>query len=90
MMRHAARPTIIVPLIVALVATYAATPASAQAVALYFPRTGHHLTDEHGFLSFWRSHDGPRLLGFPVTETLTVEGIGATLLPTRADRRRSQ
>jgi hypothetical protein len=78
MMRHVARSTIIVLLIVALATTYAATPASAQASALYFPRTGHHLTDDHGFLSFWRNHDGPRLLGFPVTETSIVEGIGPT------------
>jgi lipoprotein-anchoring transpeptidase ErfK/SrfK len=78
MTRHVARSTIIVLLIVALATTDAATPASAQASALYFPRTGHHLTDDHGFLSFWRNHDGPRLLGFPVTETSIVEGIGPT------------
>jgi lipoprotein-anchoring transpeptidase ErfK/SrfK len=36
--------------------------------ALYFPATGHHLTDDQGFLGFWRAHDGERLLGFPVSE----------------------
>jgi lipoprotein-anchoring transpeptidase ErfK/SrfK len=75
-MRHAARLTVIVLLIVALFATGAAVPVYAQATGLYFPRTGHHLTDEHSFLSFWRSHDGPRTLGFPVTEALMIEGVG--------------
>ena len=50
--------------------------AQAQAPALYFPRTGHHLTDEYGFLSFWRAHDGPHLIGFPVTEAFHADGIG--------------
>ncbi len=75
-MRHTARLTVVVLLIVSLFATPTAAPLSAQAAALYFPRTGHHLTDEHGFLSFWRSHDGPRMLGFPVTEALMIEGVG--------------
>ncbi len=44
--------------------------AHAQSAALYFPATGHHLTDNQGFLSFWQAHDGARLLGFPVTEAL--------------------
>lgn len=48
--------------------------ARAQAAALYFPRTGHHLTDEYGFLTFWREHDGPALLGFPITEAIAAEG----------------
>jgi lipoprotein-anchoring transpeptidase ErfK/SrfK len=56
-----------------LLALSAVTVARAQAAALYFPATGHHLTDEHGFLSFWRAHDGERLLGYPVTEPLTVD-----------------
>lgn len=75
-MRHAARLTFSVLLLVAVLSPHAATHAYAQANALYFPRTGHHLTDEYGFLSFWRSHDGPRTLGFPVTEALMIEGIG--------------
>jgi lipoprotein-anchoring transpeptidase ErfK/SrfK len=44
--------------------------AHAQSNALYFPTTGHHLTDNQGFLSFWQAHNGERLLGFPVTEAL--------------------
>lgn len=76
MMRHAARLSVIALLIAGVFSTPAVAPLHAQATALYFPRTGHHLTDEHGFLSFWRSHDGPRTLGFPVTEALIIEGIG--------------
>ncbi len=53
----------------------AAATARAQASALYFPATGHHLTDEHGFLSFWQARGGERLLGFPVTEAQLVEGL---------------
>jgi lipoprotein-anchoring transpeptidase ErfK/SrfK len=51
------------------------TPAAqAQPSALYFPSTGHHLTDTQGFLSFWRAHDGERLLGFAVTESFEADG----------------
>ena len=49
-------------------------PAHAQDGPLYFPSTGHHLTDDHGFLSFWRAHDGARLLGYPVTEAFDADG----------------
>src|SRR5262245_7891560 len=48
--------------------------AHAQSSALYFPATGHHLTDNQGFLSFWREHDGERLIGYPVTEAFDAEG----------------
>jgi lipoprotein-anchoring transpeptidase ErfK/SrfK len=52
-----------------------ATPhAHAQSSALYFPITGHHLTDNQGFLSFWRAHDGERLIGYPVTEAFDADG----------------
>jgi lipoprotein-anchoring transpeptidase ErfK/SrfK len=62
-------------LALALLLGLVATPiARAQAGALYFPATGHHLTDDQGFLSFWRAHDGERLLGFPVTEAFDAEG----------------
>src|SRR5262245_5632479 len=52
----------------------AAPAAQAQSSALYFPSTGHHLTDDQGFLSFWRVHDGERLLGFAVTESFEADG----------------
>jgi lipoprotein-anchoring transpeptidase ErfK/SrfK len=48
--------------------------ARAQSSALYFPATGHFLTDDQGLLSFWRAHDGERLLGFPIAEASVTEG----------------
>src|SRR5512132_4126468 len=51
-----------------------AMPARADGGALYFPATGHSLTDGQGFLSFWRAHDGERLLGFPVAEPIATDG----------------
>src|SRR5512132_896907 len=53
-----------------------AMPARADGGALYFPATGHLLTDDQGFLSFWRAHDGERLLGFPIAEA-AVDAAGA-------------
>src|SRR3954447_22377574 len=49
----------------------------AQGGLLYFPATGHFLTDDQGMLSFWRAHDGERLLGFPIAEA-SVSADGAT------------
>ena len=49
-------------------------PAASQA-ALYFPTTGHAIAD--GFLTFYQQHDGPNLLGAPISEEL-AEG-GATV-----------
>jgi lipoprotein-anchoring transpeptidase ErfK/SrfK len=48
--------------------------AHAQDGPLYFPVTGHHLTDDQGFLGFWRAHDGERLLGYPLTEAFDAGG----------------
>lgn len=47
----------------------------AQSTSLYFPATGHHLTDNAGFVSFWQVHNGAQLLGFPITEQLFVDGL---------------
>jgi lipoprotein-anchoring transpeptidase ErfK/SrfK len=49
----------------------------AQSGPLYFPATGHFLTDDQGFLSFWSTHDGERLLGFPIAEAGAIEGGAA-------------
>ncbi len=57
--------------IVALLLLGAYLPVRAQS-ALYFPATGHNLTDSEGFLSFWQANNGERLLGYPVTEVLIV------------------
>jgi lipoprotein-anchoring transpeptidase ErfK/SrfK len=60
-----------------LLLALAAPVARAQGGPLYFPATGHFLTDDQGFLSFWRAHDGERLLGFPIAETNLAEGGAA-------------
>jgi len=61
-------------LVVVMFLSMLAVPlARAQSSALYFPATGHHLTDNQGFLSFWREHNGERLLGFPLTEALRTD-----------------
>lgn len=40
---------------------------------VYFPQTGHHLAEP--FLTFWRSHGGIRIFGYPISETLEREGL---------------
>ena len=63
-------------LIVALLLSLLAVPITrAQAGPLYFPFTGHHLTDDQGFLGFWSFHDGERLIGYPVTEAFDAGGF---------------
>src|SRR5215213_6349107 len=64
-------------LMVLLLLAPAASITRAQSGALYFPATGHFLTDDQGFLSFWRAHDGERLLGFPIAEAGAVPGGAA-------------
>nr|PZN20051.1 MAG: murein L,D-transpeptidase [Chloroflexota bacterium] len=64
-------------LVVAALILLSAPAARAQTGGGVFPITGHTLTDEHGFLSFWQAHDGARLLGAPVTQPLPLEGGGA-------------
>lgn len=49
--------------------------AHAQSTALYFPATGHHLTDTAGFATFWQESNGEQLLGFPITELFFVDGL---------------
>ena len=63
----------VVALMVGLTAPYAAR---AQASVLYFPASGHFLDDAYGFLSFWQAHDGERILGFPISESQVVDGLG--------------
>jgi lipoprotein-anchoring transpeptidase ErfK/SrfK len=58
-----------------LLSLLAAPAARAQDGPLYFPVTGHHLTDDQGFLGFWRAHDGERLIGYPVTEAFDAGGV---------------
>jgi len=65
-------------LLMALLLLAQAAPITrAQSGPLYFPATGHFLTDDQGFLSFWRAHDGERLLGFPIAEASVDPGGAA-------------
>ncbi len=48
---------------------------SAQTDALYFVATGHRLSNEHGFLGYWRASNGPLTLGPPVTGPLVEGGL---------------
>ena len=52
-----AAPALILALLLGLLAGPAA---QAETESLFFPITGHNLSDEQGFLSFWRDHDGER------------------------------
>jgi lipoprotein-anchoring transpeptidase ErfK/SrfK len=47
---------------------------SATSEVVYFDTTGHYLSDEHGFLGYWREHDGARLLGNPITGAFQEDG----------------
>ncbi|MBK9712636.1 MAG: L,D-transpeptidase [Kouleothrix sp.] len=62
-------------LLVVLAGLSGIATARADGGALYFPATGHHLTDDQGFLSFWRTHQGERLLGFPIAEAASADGL---------------
>jgi hypothetical protein len=61
-------------LTLALVSLALPLTSRAQAEALYFMPTGQTLSDELGFLSHWRTSNGERLLGLPVTGLLEENG----------------
>lgn len=42
--------------------------------AVYFTPTGHQLSDASGFLSFWRSHGGLMIFGYPISEEIVEDG----------------
>ena len=49
----------------------ASIPMSSRAAeAIYFPETGQTLSDEHGFLSYWRAYGGLAQFGYPRTPEL--------------------
>jgi hypothetical protein len=48
-------------------------PFASTATRLYFARTGHSLSG--GFLTYWKNHNGPVILGAPISEVV-VEGNG--------------
>lgn len=41
---------------------------------LYFPQTGHHLSNRNGFLDFWRANGQVPIFGYPVTEEIVEQG----------------
>ncbi|WP_298821517.1 L,D-transpeptidase [Chloroflexus sp.] len=54
-------------LVLAIGIALVTVPAAAQSSALYFVATGQRLDDAYGFLSVWRSSDGPLTLGQPIS-----------------------
>jgi lipoprotein-anchoring transpeptidase ErfK/SrfK len=59
-----------------LLALLAVPAAGAQESALFFPGSGHTLTEEHGFLSYWQGRDGMLLLGAPISEPIGIVDYG--------------
>jgi hypothetical protein len=41
---------------------------------VYFPHTGHHLSNRSGFLNFWRANGQVHVFGYPLTEELVEDG----------------
>jgi hypothetical protein len=44
------------------------------ATTVYFPQTGHHLSNRAGFLDFWRANGQLVVFGYPLTEEIVHEG----------------
>jgi glucose/arabinose dehydrogenase len=58
---------LLLALLVAPLAAVARPARGAAAESIYFPETGLTLSDEHGFLSYWRAHGGLAQFGYPRT-----------------------
>lgn len=41
---------------------------------VYFPATGHHLSNRSGFLDFWRANGQVHVFGYPITEEFVEDG----------------
>ncbi|OAN48288.1 hypothetical protein A6A03_08870 [Chloroflexus islandicus] len=41
---------------------------------VYFPTTGHHLSNRVGFLDFWRANGQLHTFGMPISEELVIDG----------------
>ena len=52
-------------LLLALLAPWGLAPAGVAAEVVYFPETGLTLSDEHGFLDYWRANGGLAQFGYP-------------------------
>ncbi len=60
-----------------LLSSWAVRPLAvwAEAETFYIETTGHYISNEYGFLNYWRSPLGERMLGAPVTELLIENDI---------------
>ncbi|NJO06674.1 MAG: hypothetical protein HC876_14775, partial [Chloroflexaceae bacterium] len=47
----------------------------AQADVHYHQETGHYITNDFGFLAYWRQHNGEQSLGAPVTGAFLENGM---------------
>ena len=74
MPRRSTLRTLVGALLVALFSLGAPAVRAQEGGPLYFPATGHILSDDAGFLTFWQTHNGERLLGPPVSEAFEAEG----------------
>jgi hypothetical protein len=53
----------------------AASAASLPVVQnLFFSRSGHHVSDRAGFLTFWRENGGLLIFGYPISEEIVEHG----------------
>jgi hypothetical protein len=41
---------------------------------IFFPQTGHHLSNRSGFLNFWRANGQLNIFGYPITEEFVENG----------------
>ncbi len=64
-------------LLLGLLALWGLSPGldAASNEQLWFASTGQILSDQHGFLSYWREHNGEKLLGAPITKELGENGL---------------
>jgi hypothetical protein len=45
-----------------------------QALTVYFPQSGHHLSNRSGFLDFWRANGQVLIFGYPISEEFPEDG----------------
>ncbi len=45
-----------------------------EVLTVFFPQTGHHLSNRSGFLDFWRTNGQVLIFGYPISEEFVEEG----------------
>jgi hypothetical protein len=45
-----------------------------QVQTIFIPETRYHLSDRTGFLSYWRTHGGVHIFGYPISEEIVEDG----------------